>query len=75
MRAPITNKTKPETNFIVFPTISPLSFIITLYLTIYTLYQTLLINLMEKNTKISPKSLDSNTFLDNSNINIVKNPK
>ena len=55
MRTPITNKIKPETNFIVFPTISPLSIIITLYLTIYTLYQTILINLMEKKAKISAK--------------------
>ena len=74
MRIPITNKIKPETNFIVFPTFSPLSIIITLYLTIYTLYQTLLINLMEKNTKIRLKKIFSNTFFKNSNINIVKNP-
>ncbi len=74
MRTPITNKTKPETNFIVFPTISPLSIIITLYLTIYTLYQTLLINLMEKKQKLVGKKEYSNTFLKNSNINIVLPP-
>ena len=48
MRIPTTNKIKPETNFNVFPTISPLSILITLYLTNYILSTTPLINLMEK---------------------------
>ena len=48
MLTPTTNKIKPETNLSVFPTFSPLSILITLYLTIYKIYTTLFINLMEK---------------------------
>ena len=48
MRIPTTNKIKPETNFNVFPTFSPLSILITLYLTMYILSAPPLINLMEK---------------------------
>ena len=73
MRIPITNKIKPETNFSVFPTISPLSILITLYLTKYILSTTPLINLMEKIGKINEKKTKSITFLINSNINIIKN--
>lgn len=73
MRTPITNKIKPETNFNVFPTFSPLSLLITLYLTNNILSTTPLINLMEKIGKYSAKKNICNTFLKNSNINIIKN--
>ena len=74
-RTPITNKIKPETNFIVFPTFSPLSIIITLLFNYYLIYSKPFIKLMEKKDEINRKKLLSNTFYKNSNINIVKNPR
>lgn len=57
MRTPITNKIKPETNFIVFPTFSPLSIIITLLFNYYLIYLKPFIKLMDKKTKNDEKNI------------------
>ena len=73
MRTPITNKINPETNFIVFPTFSPYQLLSLYYLILINILKTIY-KVNGKNRKNLRKKEKSNTFLKNSNINIVKNP-